>query len=343
MPPLKSIDLPPHKEGFGTIFLKSQFCAKPKWAPKSTNLSGKVALITGGGSGLGFHASRQLLSFKLSHLIITVRSMSRGEDAASKLRTEYPTAKIEVWELEMSSYDSIQSLARRAATLPRIDIVILNAGIVKPDFSVVEKTGHEEVIQVNYLSTVLLAILLLPILKTKSASTPGRLTIVNSGTSYRATFENRNAIPLLPSFDDDKDWEGGQRYACSKLLGHLFLVKLIGYISVKDVVVNLVDPGLSKSRLNRDTRGAVKWVMWLAEGIAGRTMEVGASTYVDAAVVKGAESHGCFVMDWEVKPFAKMVYEPEGKGVIDRLWEETLDELEFAGVKGILKELEGRK
>ncbi|KAF8849033.1 NAD(P)-binding protein [Acephala macrosclerotiorum] len=343
MPPLKSIDLPPHKEGFGTIFLKSQFCAKPKWAPKITDLSNKVALVTGGGSGLGYHASRQLLSFKLSHLIITVRSMSRGEDAASKLRTEYPNAKIEVWELEMSSYDSVQAVARRAASLPRLDIAILNAGIVKPDFNIVAKTGHEEVIQVNYLSTVLLAILLLPILKMKSPTSPGRLIIVNSGTSYRATFENRNAVPILPSFDDPADWEGGQRYACSKLLGHLFLVKLMEHISAEDVVVNLVDPGLSKSRLNRDTKGVVKFVMWLAEGIAGRTMEVGASSYVDAAVVKGVESHGCFVMDWEVKPFANMVYETEGKVVIDRLWEETMDELEFAGAKRILKEMRGQK
>lgn len=38
-----------------------------------------------------------------------------------------------------------------------------------------------------------------------------------------------------------------------------------------------------------------------------------------------------------------MVYEPEGKVVIDRLWEETLDELEFAGVKGVLKDMQGRK
>jgi hypothetical protein len=38
------------------------------------------------------------------------------------------------------------------------------------------------------------------------------------------------------------------------------------------------------------------------KSLLGRTLEVGASTYVDAAVVKGKESHGSYIADWEVKP-----------------------------------------
>ncbi|KUJ15198.1 NAD(P)-binding protein [Mollisia scopiformis] len=342
MPPLKSIDLPPYKEGFGTIFLKSQFCGKPKWAPKTTDLSGKVAIITGANTGLGFHSSRQLLSFKLAHLIVAVRSVTKGEEAASKLRKQYPKAKIEVWELEMGSYESIQSFARRAAALPRLDIAILNAGLARMEFVTNAKTGHEEVMQINYLSTMLLAILLLPTLKAKS--TAGRLTIVNSGTSYRATFLNRNEIPLLPSFDKVEGFVPDQRYACSKLLGHLFFVRLVDYISADDVVVNLVDPGLCKgSGLNREAQGVFGVVVAIGERLLGRNLEVGASTYVDAAILKGQESHGCFVMDWDIKPFANMVYESEGQPVIDRLWDETLKELDFAGVRGILEDMRNRK
>jgi hypothetical protein len=46
---------------------------------------------------------------------------------------------------------------------------ILNAGIVKLDFEIVENTGHEAALQVNYLSTVLPSILILPLIKTKSS------------------------------------------------------------------------------------------------------------------------------------------------------------------------------
>lgn len=307
MAPLKSIEMDPRKESIGAIFLKSQFCTKPQWPPKSTDLSDKVAIVTGSNIGLGFHACIHLLSFKLSHLILAVRSIKKGEDAALKLRAKNPNTKIEVWELDMGSYESIQSFSRRVETnLTRLDIAILNAGIVNQEFRISAKTGHEEVIQVNYLSTMLLAILLLPALKTKSpAGNPGRLSIVNSGLSYAAKFRNRDQNPLLPTFDDTTifSWDANEQYACSKLLCQLFFVKMIDYIDADDVIVNLVDPGLSKgSGLHRNVTGIVGGVLSLIKSVSGRTLTAGPSTYVDAAAVKGKESHGCFVYDWEIKP-----------------------------------------
>lgn len=307
MAPPKSIEMQPLKKGPGAIFVRSQFCTKPQWPPTSTDLSEKVAIVTGSNIGLGFYSCIHLLSFKLSHLILAVRSVKKGEDAASKLRAKNPEAKIEVWELDMESYDSIQAFARRVeTTLTRLDIAILNAGIVNQEFTLNTKTGHEEVIQVNYLSTMLLAVLLLPALKAKSpARSPGRLTIVNSSLAYSAKFPNRDRNPLLPSFDDTKTipWDAGEHYSCSKLLCHLFFVKMITYINADDVVVNLVDPGLCKgSGLHRNVKGVVSGVMALVKSAGGRTLAEGSSTYIDAAIVKCKESHGCFVSDWDIKP-----------------------------------------
>jgi NAD(P)-dependent dehydrogenase (short-subunit alcohol dehydrogenase family) len=302
----KSLEMPPNKDSDGKIFFKSQF-SKPAKIPKDINLSGKVAIITGASTGLGFHSCRHLLSSKLSHLVIAVRSVKKGEDAASKLRSQFPGAKIEVWELEMSSYESIQAFVRRVEKdITRLDIVILNAGLVKEDFSVVASTGHEESIQVNYLSTVLLSILILPTLKIKSPpSAPGRLTIINSGTALFAKFPNRNEVPLLKSFDNAATWDkdANDRYPCSKLLGHYFMAKFVNYVDPKDVIVNLVDPGLTKGTgLMRDLSGVTGVIFGLMKAAAGRTLEVGSSTYVDAAVVKGKETHGCYVMDWKICP-----------------------------------------
>jgi NAD(P)-dependent dehydrogenase (short-subunit alcohol dehydrogenase family) len=58
----------------------------------------------------------------------------------------------------MSSYDSIIAFAERASTLERLDFVILNAAITRFYFHLNPSTGYEEIIQVNYLSTILLAI-----------------------------------------------------------------------------------------------------------------------------------------------------------------------------------------
>lgn len=303
----KSMEMPPLAGGGGGVFFESQFRAKPQWPSKSIDLSGKVAIITGGGSGLGFHAGRLFLSHQLSHLIIGVRSLKNGEEAAGILRREYPGAQVSVWELEMGSYDSVTAFARRAeGELPRLDIAILNAGMFTPEFRLNPNTGHDQSIQINYLSTMLLVTLLLPVLKAKSApGTPGRLTFVGSGSAYQAKFANRTKVPILASFDDLKvhPFSWAERYATSKLLGHPFLVKLVDYVDADDVIVNTVDPGFCKGTgLHRETSGITSALFSLGKSLSGRTLECGASTYMDAAVVKGKESHGSFIMDWVTKP-----------------------------------------
>jgi NAD(P)-dependent dehydrogenase (short-subunit alcohol dehydrogenase family) len=300
----KSLEMGPNKRCVGSIFIRSQLHTPVK-TPININLSGNVAIVTGSSTGLGFHSCRQLLSSQLSHLILAVRSVQKGEGAASKLRAEFPSAKIEVWTLEMSSYESIQAFARRVEKeLTRLDIAILNAGIVRQDSVVVESTGHEETLKVNYLSTVLLSILLLPALKAKShSSAPGRLTIVGSGVALNAKFPNRHEVPLLKSFDDEAKWDANERYWVSKLLGHYFIVKLVTYVDPKDVIINVVDPGLCKgSELMHDVSGPMSVGFAVMNLVLGRTLDVGASTYIDAVAVKEKESHGCFVMDWEIRP-----------------------------------------
>ena len=97
MSAIKSINMKPEKHGFGMIFLKSQFCAKPQLPPSTLDISGKVAIVTGANSGLGFHCCHHLLKFKLPNLILGVRSIKKGEDAAKQLRLAYPESNIDVW------------------------------------------------------------------------------------------------------------------------------------------------------------------------------------------------------------------------------------------------------
>ncbi|KIH86461.1 short-chain dehydrogenase/reductase family protein [Sporothrix brasiliensis 5110] len=346
-----SLELPPRSIGFGRLFLDSQFMHYAKWPPKSTNLHGQTAIVTGASAGLGLEASRQLLDVGLSRLVVAVRSVDRGEAAAAALRTSFPRARIDVWHLEMESYTSVQAFAARvAAELPRVDVVLLNAGIVSDAFQRSAETGHERVVQVNYLSTFLLAILLLPTLtakaRTSGTGTPARLTIVNSGVALGSQHPWDATRPLLASFDDTarQPWNGVERYWSSKLLGQLLFIKLFPLVRTDDVVFNLVDPGLVRGTLlNRDTaqRGkAVALALWLVKAVTGRSLKAGGSTYVDAAVVKGQETHGCFIMDWQVRPFADFAYTAKGKENMEVLWQETLAEFKFAGVEDILASLQ---
>lgn len=291
---------------FLSTTIKTQFFTKLRKAPAGTDLTAQVAIITGGTSGLGFHCARHLLSLNLSRLVITARSLEKGRAAARKLHAEYPSATIDVWLLEMTSYASIQEFVVRVKTeRTRLDFIILNAGMMSPDFGLCP-TGHEQVIQVNYLSTFLLAILMLPVAKSKApAGKAGRLTVASSNTALWAKLPNRHMRPLLSSFDDPKavPYGAAERYFSSKMIGHLFFTRMIPYLNADDVVVNLVGPGMCNgSDLHRDVKGAASIVLSTWKGIAGRTSEDGAWSYIDAAVVKGKESHGCFLMDWDIRP-----------------------------------------
>ncbi|KAI2618424.1 NAD(P)-binding protein [Hypoxylon sp. NC1633] len=339
-----SKDLPPLSVPFfPDVFIKNQFRSKPQRPPKTTDLTGKVAIITGSNTGLGYEAAKQMLSLKLSHLIIAVRSGAKGEAAAAKLRALFPHATIEVMLLDMSQYTSIQDFVRRVDShLSRLDIVILNAGLFKFKYDIVPSTGHEEHVQINYLSTVFLAILLLPILKSKSPpGSPGRLTIINAALALTVPLPTRNGHKfLLAALDDPKNFNGNAQYNISKVLGQMFAYKILDHVSADDVIVNLVCPGFVKgTSLGRDANIAIRAAGSIFSALTARNIRDGASTYLDASLVQGKESHGSFIMSWKITPYNAFLYTPEGREAADTLWQETLNEFEFAGLSGILESM----
>ena len=177
---------------------------------------------------------------------MTARSKSKGEDAAASLRTSFPAAKISVWILQQESYDSITAFAKQCESLPRIDIAILNIGVGNNEYTIVPSTQHESTMQVNYLSTALVALLLLPILKSKKVANslrPPVLSIVGSDSVYLATLETDG--PVLPQFERRESFDGFAWYWKSKLLLMLFIPRLAELVNPEDVLVNLTNPGLT--------------------------------------------------------------------------------------------------
>ncbi|SPO01727.1 related to short-chain dehydrogenase/reductase family protein, putative [Cephalotrichum gorgonifer] len=337
-----SKDMPPI-QSFPPVFINNQFRTKIALPTREMypNAKGKCAIVTGSNTGLGLESARHLLSIGVSHLVMGVRSLEKGKAAAADLRSANPSATIEVWHLDMESYDSIQTFVGKCQeSLPRIHIVILNAGLMQTSFETVAATGHERTVQVNHISTVFLAILLLPVLKAKShaGQDPPCLTFSASVTAHLCGFPNRGERPLLRSFDDTSitPWGADDRYGVSKLLCQLFVVKLAEQISPDDVIINMVDPGLTKGTgLVRDAKGAVGLAAKMFFSAAGRPVNRGAATYVDAVLGHGKETHGCFLMNCKVGPLACWYY-TDGEVLTDLIWSETLKELSFAGVENMI-------
>ncbi|KAK4180602.1 hypothetical protein QBC36DRAFT_319678 [Triangularia setosa] len=330
-----------------SLLLTSQFFVKPSPPPEGTSFVGKTALITGSNTGLGLATARVLLQHGLSRLIIAVRNVEKGERAKLNLRVEFPGAKIDVWEVDMARFSSVVAFAKRAnAELERLDVAILNAGLIKPDWGMTED-GHEEVFQVNYLSTALLAVMLLPVLRstTRNVESVARLTVVSSTMGLVSQFKNRHADPLLKSFDEfdgTRGWslqDGSDRYSVTKLLGMMLVRRLAGLVSSEKVIINAVDPALVKNTGLQDLMPyfPARLVGNAIGRLAGRTMTQGAWAYVDAVDGKKEESHGRLVRNWEIDTAHPMMNTEDGKKVEEELWAETVEELEkVAGVKAIL-------
>lgn len=295
----------------GQLFTLSHIKTKPIPPPATLDLSGKTAIVTGSNTGIGYNASRVLLEHKLTRLIMAVRSIEKGEAAAESLRRDHPNAKIVVWQLDMLSYASIQDFAKRCNDeLDRLDMALLNAGISGGPYATCPSTGHEAVFQVNYISTALLGMLLLPILKLKSPEgQPGTLTMISSALGLQCAFPNRDADPLIPSFDDPKDWNMAkmmQQYSLSKTCVLMLLQKLAEHVDAQDVIINAAEPGYTPgSGLGRQAPWPLKFLMWLFTPLLyfmSRSERQAAWAEVHAVAVVGKESHGGFVMNWDIYP-----------------------------------------
>lgn len=312
-----AFDITPEQQASQLHFLKSQVieAKAPVLTRKDADLSGQTAIVTGGNIGVGLETGRQLLNAGLSKLILAVRNEKSGQAAAQTLmasRKDGPQ-NVEVWQLDLSEYASVAAFAERVGNLEaRPDIVVLNAGLLCAKPTTNTSTGHDEDIQVNYLSTVLLLVLLLPILKKKpSAATATKnpvphISVVTSVMAHWAKFSERNAEPLLSAFDGEAspDWDMEERYSVSKLLALLFMSELIRRVPREVAVINAPAPGLCYgSGFMRQMAGTITgFFIGIFYRLFGHSCTVGASQVVAAAVRAGPESHGHFMENGKLRP-----------------------------------------
>lgn len=276
-------------------------------------MTGKVAIVTGANTGIGLDCARQLLDLGLTKLVLAVRDEAKGQTAAKALssspRFDAKTQTIEVRKLDLSSYDSVIEFAERMATEVDPDLIILNAGLFKLYATYNDSTGHDEDVQVNYLSTVLLLVLLLRLVKNKQAanakSSPPHFVVVTSVVAHWAKFPQRNADPLLSAFDDKKaKWDMQDRYGGSKLLTLLFLSELVKRVPPSVAIINAPTPGLCHGTgLPRDGNGKlIGFIYNIFLRLVGHSSHIGALSLVDAAVKKGQESHGQYIENGKLRP-----------------------------------------
>lgn len=205
------------------------------------DLSGHVAVVTGGNSGIGFESARALTMYGC-HVVIGCRDAAKGQAAIKKIRFERPKASIECIPLDLSSFDSVKTFVRMfLGRHAKLNYLLLNAAVLGLPFSHTEN-GYETTFQVNYLAHFYLTRLLET---TMRASTPARITALSAESHRFADIEDadRDLRPEKLSPKDTRDYVNILAYNNSKLCLQLFVYELHKRLYHHGVSANACHPG----------------------------------------------------------------------------------------------------
>ncbi|KAG9231973.1 hypothetical protein BJ875DRAFT_428651 [Amylocarpus encephaloides] len=318
-----------------TDFMRVQVFAR---IPQPTeSFSSKTVVVVGANTGIGKESVKHLVRLGSSKIILGCRDTSKGESAKAEIQSLFPTSKsiLEVWEVDLISYPSVQEFARRVSSqLERLDTLILNAGLNLTVFQVCN--GTEMSMGVNVLSTFLLAMLLVPKLRetARRFGVSPNLTFTTSAMYTVAKFPERQ--------DDVFDWLGKRenvdphsQYALTKLFHIVVIRKLATLIdpqtdvktpTTPPIIVNSLDPCLCKTDLFRSVQGPLKIVLAIFKLFA-RTAEEGARLVVIAASAD-RESHGGYMRVGALKEYAPNIMSPSGVENSEYVWDQVAKKLE---------------
>jgi len=141
-----------------------------KWdAQMMGDQSGKVAIVTGSNTGIGFHMARALAS-KGAMVIMACRDPEKAGVAMRRIRDEFPDSEVSTSELDLADLSSVRSFSEVfSSDAERLDILINNAGVMIPPKSRT-KDGFELQFGTNHLGHFALTGLLMPILEKTEGS-----------------------------------------------------------------------------------------------------------------------------------------------------------------------------
>ncbi|GIC94577.1 uncharacterized protein Aud_001906 [Aspergillus udagawae] len=322
-----------------------------KHPPKDPQASfvGKVVMISGANSGIGYHAAEKFAKLGASKVILAVRSPAKGyvakEQIEAAMRRNEKCDDIVVMQLDMSDFESVKQFATKLeeVTVDGLDVAILNAGIAAPNYTVIETTGWESSLQVNVLSTALLAIRLMPLLRRAAARSgqPSQLTMTGSAGSLSVTPADIpiDAPSVLQALNEPRSFGIRSTYVISKLLVLYIMRGLIDNYSETvspdgpmcqntrlpiSVAINVICPGYTITNIGQGGPYYMTVINKLLQMYGGRSAEEGSRSLVSAALL-GVNGHGKF---WSHDTFVDqgyMVTSEEGQNLQARVWKEIHD------------------
>ena len=205
---------------------------------------GRLAVVTGANTGLGFETA-QVLAGRGASVVLAVRDIEKGKRAAARIAGTAPGADVTVQPLDLTSLDSIRATADElGAAHPRIDLLINNAGVM---FTPKQTTsdGFELQFGTNHLGHFALTGLLLE----QMLPVPDSRVVTVSSIMHR--------VRARINFDDlrgERSYSRVAAYSQSKLANLMFTYELQRRLSDAGATIAVAaHPGLANTELTRNS------------------------------------------------------------------------------------------
>ncbi|XP_065311201.1 retinol dehydrogenase 12-like isoform X4 [Dermacentor albipictus] len=274
------------------------------------DMAGKTIIITGANTGIGKETARELAR-RNARVILACRNPVKAKEAADDIHASTGRSVV-LMQLDLCSLNSVRQFARHVlATEPRLDVLILNAGMMSPPNREETEDGFEATFQANHLGHFLLTHLLLDLLR---KSKPSRVVVVGSCGQVAGRLNTEDL-----SFG--RYWFPLLNYCTTKQCNMLFTVELsrkltgsgtpsldrvdryvqlmiicfhnfacIPGVSVKSVTVNCCHPGFVRSEIAVRSSDIQTWLFNLLLNFYGKSVKEGAETTVYLAVSEEVEN-----------------------------------------------------
>jgi NAD(P)-dependent dehydrogenase (short-subunit alcohol dehydrogenase family) len=259
------------------------------WTVKDVpDLTGKVIIVTGANSGLGFEDAK-VFAQKGATTIFACRNIVKAEEALSKIKSKNPEAKAEIMQLDLGILDSIKKfVVNYKEKYNRLDVLVNNAGILRVPY---QKTvdGFESQVGINHLGHFALTSLLFD---TLSKTMGSRIVAVSSSAHKSGDVDFDKYL-----YEEGGDYSRKKAYGRSKLANLLFTYELDRRLKKANIGVLAVasHPGFSNTAMADHMYGGIVLFLRKPLGFILQSAAKGALPTIRAAVdpeVKGGEYFG---------------------------------------------------
>ena len=176
------------------------------WTPPR-RVDGRVALVTGGTSGIGRAIASSLAGIGAT-VVVVGRDQARGIQVAREIVGATRNEHVSFERADLSDLSAVRELAARVArTYDRLDILVHNAGVLSRDYQRTDD-GLELTVAVHVVGPFLLTQILLPLLH---ASDAPRVITMSSGGMYTQRLDVGALDPIAGEYDGVRAYARAKR------------------------------------------------------------------------------------------------------------------------------------